>query len=152
MSKSIYSKGFIYERARNRYHLDIEHLKHELTKLPVLNSHNFKEGEDVTGKYEKNHQQLMLTGKNNWQDCDKDLYDVLNEKFRRIVAIALNQSVQEVEIKLDRSTLPKDGQYIDFQTQDEDWHEGYFVEGDDLFWVNESKWYPAFDILKWKAK
>lgn len=55
-----------------------------------------------------------------------------------------------VEIKLDRTTLPKDGQAVSFQTQNEEWHDGYFVDGDDLFWVNESTFYPAFDILKWK--
>lgn len=53
-------------------------------------------------------------------------------------------------LKLDRSTLPNDGQRISFQTQNEEWHEGYFVSGDDLFWINESKWYPAFDIVSWK--
>jgi len=57
---------------------------------------------------------------------------------------------QVVHLKLDRSTLPKDGQRVSFQTQNEEWHEGYFVSGDDLFWINESKWYPAFDIVSWK--
>jgi len=59
---------------------------------------------------------------------------------------------QVIHLKLDRTTLPKDGQYISFQTQDEDWHDGYFVDGDDLFWINENKWYPAFDIVSWKIK
>jgi hypothetical protein len=56
----------------------------------------------------------------------------------------------EVEIKIDRATLPDDGQRVRFQTQDESWHEGYFVQGDDLFWINENKWHPAFDILRWQ--
>lgn len=60
--------------------------------------------------------------------------------------------IEIVHLKLDRATLPKDGQRISFQTQDEDWHEGYFVSGDDLFWINESEWYLAFDIVSWKAE
>ena len=37
-------------------------------------------------------------------------------------------------LKIDRSTLPADGQAIKFQTPNEDSFSGYFVEGDDLFW------------------
>lgn len=77
-------------------------------------------------------------------------------KIERVAENALNGELfnqdnsDGAEIKLDRTTLPKDGQAVSFQTQDEDWHDGYFVDGDDLFWVNESTFYPAFDILKWK--
>lgn len=71
------------------------------------------------------------------------MLSIINERFRPDTSAG-------AEIKLDRLTLPKDGQAISFQTQNEEWHDGYFVDGDDLFWINEDKWYPAFDILKWK--
>jgi hypothetical protein len=56
-----------------------------------------------------------------------------------------------VHVKLNRTTLPEDGQQIKFQTQNEDWHEGYFIGGDDLFWVNDETFYPAFDIVSWEG-
>lgn len=71
------------------------------------------------------------------------MLNIINERFSEL-------NSDGAEIELDRLTLPKDGQSISFQTENEEWHDGYFVDGDDLFWINESKWYPAFDILKWK--
>lgn len=52
-------------------------------------------------------------------------------------------------LKIDRSTLPNDGQAIRFQTPNEEWFTGYFVEGDDLFWINESKWFNVWDVMCW---
>lgn len=72
-----------------------------------------------------------------------EMLKIINEQFSK-------QKFDGAEIKLDRATLPKDGQPVKFQTQDEDWHEGYFIDEDDLFWINDDKWYPAFDILKWE--
>lgn len=61
------------------------------------------------------------------------------------------QNKISVEIKIDRTTLPKDGQYIDFFHQDkEEWFTGYFIEGEDLFWVNEKVWFSKWEIAKWK--
>lgn len=57
----------------------------------------------------------------------------------------------KTELKIDKRTLPKDGQAVRFQTQDEDWHDGYFIEGENMFWVSESKFYSAWDILCWKS-
>jgi len=67
--------------------------------------------------------------------------------------------MKEVEIKIDRSTLPKDGQKIKWQTQDDfdlnQWKEGQFCEGDDIFCEGfeniASKWDLSFSVLHWIA-
>ena len=84
----------------------------------------------------------------NWTDEAKNLKQGLPPNHKRKQAVIKKNEI--VHIKLDETTLPKDGQAVSFQTQDEEWHEGYFVG--DLFWINESKWYPAFDIVSWKAE
>lgn len=80
-----------------------------------------------------------------WTDEAKNLKEGLPPNHKRD-----SKKSSIMHLKIDRSTLPKDGQRISFQTQNEEWHEGYFVSGDDLFWVNESKWFNSFDIISWK--
>ena len=65
-----------------------------------------------------------------------------------------------IEIKIDKSSLPKDGQKVRWQTQKdynkEVWKEGIFSagNGDDLFCVGfedkVEKWDMAFDVLHWQ--
>lgn len=55
-----------------------------------------------------------------------------------------------MEIKIDPATLPADGQGVRYQTQDEEWHDGYFIEGENMFWVNDSKWHYAWHVLQWE--
>ena len=76
-----------------------------------------------------------------------------SKKIRGIDITPAKKEVRKedyIHIKIDRSTLPKDGQRVVFQHENEDWSEGYFVGGDDLFWVSESKWYRSWDVIKWK--
>lgn len=84
-----------------------------------------------------------------WTNEAKNLKEglPLNNKRKQ----PMNKNPEIVYIKLDRTSLPKDGQSVYFQTQNEEWHQGYFIGGDDLFWINESKWYTAFDIVSWKS-
>lgn len=56
-----------------------------------------------------------------------------------------------VEIKIDRSTLPQDGQHIRFKTDKEEWHEGYFVAGDDIFSVTDDVWFFVWYVHEWEA-
>jgi hypothetical protein len=58
-----------------------------------------------------------------------------------------------VEIKIDRTSLPKDGQKIKWQTQiDLDfglWKYGKFSEGDNLFVKSSSYWDLTYMVLHW---
>ena len=63
------------------------------------------------------------------------------------------------EIKIDRSTLPKDGQKIRWQTAvDIDhsmWKHGIFVEGDDIFHEGfddtSGVWDTSFEVHHWES-
>jgi hypothetical protein len=63
-----------------------------------------------------------------------------------------------IEIKLDRQTLPNDGQKVKWQTTSDinnrSWKEGIFSEGDDLFCVGfektAHKWDTAWDVHFWE--
>lgn len=55
-----------------------------------------------------------------------------------------------MDIKLDRQTLPKDGQYIRFKTEDESWHDGYFVDGDDIFSVSDKVFFFSWNVHEWE--
>jgi len=64
-----------------------------------------------------------------------------------------------IEIKIDRSTLPNDGQKVRWQTQkeinnDNSWREGTFTEGDDNFSVGfedtTSYWDLVWDVHHWE--
>lgn len=56
-----------------------------------------------------------------------------------------------MEIKIDRTTLPRDGEHVRFKDDKEEWHEGYFVAGDDLFHVNDSKWFFVWYVHEWES-
>lgn len=64
-----------------------------------------------------------------------------------------------IEIKIDRSTLPSDNQKVEWQTYNElgteEWKQGTFAEGDDLFLVgfeeSTSQWDMSFDVFQWRA-
>lgn len=115
MNKNIYSNGFIYEGVEMKepqydefepeegqrnynqgdsYDLAFRHYRSYLKSLshfPVLNSHNFTEGEDVTGRYELQYQEKMFSNGGYWRKTSKENYGILTDKFRRIVAIPLPQ-------------------------------------------------------------
>lgn len=94
MSKSIYSKGFIYEGVDDAV-AAWNSTSYYSGKFSVLNSHNFKEGEDVTGKYRKQHQEKTGHG-DFWRDIDEEYYNLPFGNDTRIVALLLNVSVQEL--------------------------------------------------------
>lgn len=88
----------------------------------------------------------------NWTDEAKNLKEGLPPNNKRTHKDLRQKYDSVVHIKLDRSTLPKDGQSVSFQTQDEEWHDGYFIDSADLFWINDDTFFPAFDIVSWKAQ
>lgn len=59
-----------------------------------------------------------------------------------------------VEIEIDRTTLPQDGQKVRWQTHqdfnNEIWKEGVFCSGDDLF-VSNGAPDLSFHVLHWEA-
>lgn len=73
--------------------IDFDNYLATLTSYPVHGSHNFKDGEDVTGRYELQYQWLLgfQTPNPKWSKCTKSEYyfHVMDERDgRRIVAIA----------------------------------------------------------------
>lgn len=63
-----------------------------------------------------------------------------------------------VDIKIDRSSLPKDDSKIEWQTQNdfdnEVWQKGMFCDGDDNFLVgfteSHSNWSLVWEVLHWR--
>ncbi|MFA7287614.1 MAG: hypothetical protein WC055_01925 [Melioribacteraceae bacterium] len=55
------------------------------------------------------------------------------------------------EIKLNRLTLPLDGQTVWYQIKDENenWRKGEFISGDDLFIDEKGRITIAFDVYHW---
>lgn len=58
--------------------------------------------------------------------------------------------MEKTEVKIDRSTLPKDGQWVKFETSKEDGLIGQFIEGDDLFVINASRWKTSWEVYQWE--
>ena len=56
-----------------------------------------------------------------------------------------------IEIKIDRNTLPKDYQKIEFELEDGTIKQGEFIEGDDMFVVSPSEFYRCWIVVQWKA-
>lgn len=59
-----------------------------------------------------------------------------------------------IEIKHDFSTLPKDGQEVKFQTENEEWHIGYYVAGENIFTYGtdpdrEDNFTSAWNVIQW---
>lgn len=53
------------------------------------------------------------------------------------------------EIKIDKSTLPNNEQIIQFLINDR-LYIGCFIEEEQMFWVNDSIWFFAFDVISWR--
>lgn len=95
MSKSIYRGGKILTNYVISEAFGTAELFDE--ELPVLNSHNFKEGQEVVeGKdYEKKYL-IKPGGQLSWIDVEKIAHDIYsNEQRKRIVALPLHLSVQK---------------------------------------------------------
>ncbi len=58
-----------------------------------------------------------------------------------------------IEIRIDPSTLPEDGQKIKWQTRvdfnRDIWKEGVFSSGDDHFVVDSKQWNLVSEVLHW---
>jgi len=126
MSKSIYYNGKIYENVENikptinPYPQDTwDNLFHNISGIPIIHgTHNFKDGEDVTGRYELKYQ---YKGFHDWITCDKDNYDISAEPRRRIIAVPLPLSTEPaVKTKTPEEMLRKHlGKYFYVSTKDE---------------------------------
>lgn len=53
-------------------------------------------------------------------------------------------------VKIDRATLPKDGQKVRFKLYHEIWQEGEYFEKDGLFWCSEDEFYDQWIVLEWE--
>lgn len=61
-------------------------------------------------------------------------------------------------IKINKKTLPKDKQKVEWQTYQDinnnSWKQGVFVSGDNLFCIgfgdSHSKWDSSFDVFHWR--
>lgn len=93
---------------------------------------------------------IIISVKDNFIDCsEKITSDVHTIQFCELSKYDYKQFYNTIEIKIDKTTLPKDGQKVAFQDNDEHWHDGEFSSGDDLFVTNDNKAYIAGDIVCW---
>lgn len=53
-------------------------------------------------------------------------------------------------IKIDRTTLPEDYQFVNFTTHGEEEHAGQFIGGDDLFLIHPSRWFQSWNVHAWE--
>lgn len=87
-----YSEGFIYMNYRT------SGISHSFDKkVYVIGPHSFRDGEDVTGRYELVYQTNFGTS---WDEAPKIVYDACIESGRRIVAIPLPSKGQEGEAEI----------------------------------------------------
>lgn len=56
---------------------------------------------------------------------------------------------KRVEIKIDKTTLPNDQQKVKFYDGNE-WREGEYLEEEQMFYVNETVWFFAWQIHEWE--
>lgn len=56
---------------------------------------------------------------------------------------------ESMEIKIDKTTLPMDGQRVRFYDGHE-WREGEYIDFDEMFWVSGSIWFFAWQIHEWE--
>lgn len=86
-------------------------------------------------QYFKHHFEIDVSGAKNEK---KDLH---------------NDSVTDVsviELKIDRASLPQDGQKIKFCIEAGEWLTGEFIESENMFWVTASEWHYAWKVTKWQ--
>lgn len=92
-----YSEGFIYMNYRT------SGISHSFDKkVYVIGPHSFRDGEDVTGRYELVYQTNFGTS---WDEAPKIVYDACIESGRRIVAIPLPSKGQEGEAERKALTI-----------------------------------------------
>jgi len=87
--KAIYFEGKIYEEVTLQLLFDKRNDKHfEFTSYPVSGSHNWTDGQEVTGMYELK-KQVYPKFQQKWVDYtgDERLFNVTQDKFKRTIAI-----------------------------------------------------------------
>lgn len=55
-----------------------------------------------------------------------------------------------MEVKIDKSTLPKDGQKVKFKLFHDIVKEGVYVEAEQLFYCSEREFYTEWIVLEWE--
>ncbi len=56
----------------------------------------------------------------------------------------------KTEVKIDKSTLPRDGQKVRFETYEQYDIIGTYDAEQDLFIVNSKKYYQSWDVHSWE--
>lgn len=63
----------------------------------------------------------------------------------------MSYSRYKVEVKIDKTTLPKDGQRIRFAIYNVEGLEGTFIESEDMFLLDDGKFHYILDIFSWES-
>ena len=58
--------------------------------------------------------------------------------------------MEKIEIKIDRSTLPRDGQIVRFDTYTEEGLTGQFFDRDELILTNDAQWKSVWEVYSWE--
>jgi hypothetical protein len=101
-----------------------------------------------------NHDNDLINKKTGYESRKK----VQEKKIEKSNSKAKIQKLDGTQLKIDKTTLPKDNEQIAWQTQKDfdngNWKIGVFVEGDDLFAEGFeekiSKWDVSWDVIQWK--
>jgi hypothetical protein len=72
-------------------------------KYPLIGPHSFKDGEDVTGRYELGYQISHSRYPISYEPCDKSIWEASPTSPRRIVAIAIELDEEEHNIVFEGS-------------------------------------------------
>lgn len=57
--------------------------------------------------------------------------------------------MEKIEVKLDRTTLPEDGQWVEFDTYEQSELVGYFIESENMFHHPDGNFRFAWDVHAW---
>jgi hypothetical protein len=55
-----------------------------------------------------------------------------------------------MEVKLDKHTLPADGEKVRFKLYKDVWKEGIYMADENLFFISEEEFYDAWIVFEWE--
>ncbi len=53
-------------------------------------------------------------------------------------------------VKIDKSTLPLDGQKVRFKLHPDIWKFGEYIESENLFWCSKEEFYDVWIVFEWE--
>lgn len=54
------------------------------------------------------------------------------------------------EVVIDPRSLPKDMEFVRFQTDDLEWFTGQYIEKEGIFLLDDGQFYSKYSVVKWE--